>query len=103
MLCTNSNLLQEPWLKPTPPSVAVPLLERRQAGWLPPADTQLYTVRSWEFVVEYLDNKIKILHGVKNIGDQFKQMERIVFIHIPRHKTEYVHYTVWVLNNPRSQ
>lgn len=58
---------------------------------------------SLEFMVQYPDNKIKILHGVKNFRDQFKRMESVVFIHIPRHKTEYVHYTVWVLNKPKSQ
>lgn len=102
ILWTYSNLLQEQCIKPTS-SVSVPLLERRQSGLLPPTNTELYTMYSLEFVAEYLDNKIKLLHGVKNIRDQFKRMESIVFIHIPRHKTEYVHYTVWVLNKPKSQ
>ena len=103
MLHIYSNLLQEQHIIPTSPPVSVPLLERRQAGLLPPANTELYPVHSLEFMVEYLDNKTKILYGVQHIRDQFKRMESTVFIHIPRHKTEYVHYTVWVLNKPRSQ
>lgn len=60
-------------------------------------------MHSLEFMAECLDNKIEILHGVKNTRDQFKRKESIVFIHISRHKTEYVHYTVWGLNKPKSQ